>query len=110
MVRRRNIPGLLNEWLKVITICITFIVSIWTGGYVFHEKVMSDLDKRIEMIPKSFSQDSGNELKERVDKLEGRIDKRFDKIDQDLTSLLRGRVSAITTTKEKMNDYGFNNP
>lgn len=110
MVKRRNFPGLLNEWLKVITICITFIVSIWTGGYVFHEKVMSDLDKRINMIPKSFSQDSGNELKERVDKLESRIDKRFDKIDQDLTSLLRGRVSALTNNKEKTADYGFNNP
>lgn len=109
MVIKKQMPNVLNEWLKVITICVTFIISIWTGGYMFNEKVMSDLDKRMLLLPKSFSQDSGNELKERVDKMEGRMDKRFDKIDQDLTSLLRGKTSALIV-KDKKSDYGFNNP
>lgn len=104
---------MINEWLKTGLQCLSFIVSIWIGGFMFHEKVMNDLDKRIEKLPISFSKESGETLRSDFKNMEERMEKRFDKIDLIISDLLKFKTQAQTTLDskdKKESSYGFNNP
>ena len=67
----------LNAWVRTLLLYL----GLTSSGYIFHEKIMSDID---EKVSKSFSASSGVELTNRVDRMEGRIETYFKNIDEKL--------------------------
>lgn len=109
--KNRGTITMINEWLKTGLQCLSFIVSIWIGGFMFHEKIMSDLDRRIDKMPASFSKESGEEVKGNIQKLEDKMEKRFDKIEISIQDLMKFKSQTQTSLEKKdPGNYGFNNP
>lgn len=92
----------LHSWLKVIIMCSTCITSIWASGFYFHEKLTKN-----------------SALSERLDHMEYRFDKRFDKIEMELGIISKNRISKKdrkypesqpTPASTLVSNYGLNHP
>lgn len=74
----------MKSWIQTIVT----ILTIAGGGWVFHRQVISDIDGRINVLPASYSIESGLNLEKRLNRIEFRTDKRLENIEEDIKKML----------------------